>query len=171
MCFLWVWGELDGGQTSHSTTSSIVLQTAPASPAKRQPEETFLFSLFSSMWRFISQRYSVLLLFGTIAPFLPRTAMPVFATSPVFLCLLLEDTCWKAKPLTMAIPHTISLAFIALEYRQLCWKLNSQKPPSRCSGALWASGVCGAFFRPSRGWCQRAPIVPRSTAVLTSIFS
>lgn len=34
-------GELDRGQTSHSTSSSIVLQTVPARLAKRQPEETF----------------------------------------------------------------------------------------------------------------------------------
>ncbi|KAI4814129.1 hypothetical protein KUCAC02_003335, partial [Chaenocephalus aceratus] len=40
-----------------------------------------------------------------------------------------EDTHCKQSPSQRRTPHTISLAFKGVEYGQLCWRLNSLKPP------------------------------------------
>lgn len=89
-CFLWGCGELDRGQTSHFTSSSIVLQTVPASLAKRQPEETFstllvsTFSFFFSFLLSISPGHSVLFVF----PFLLSShTISVPKPSPILACL------------------------------------------------------------------------------------
>lgn len=141
MCFLWGCGELDRGQTSHSTSSSIVLQTVPARLAKRQPEETLstllVFSVLLCTLSFpVTQSYSFFLSFYTVALFLSHTILPnlpVFAISPFLssfsLSLLLEDTRCKKSSSQRHMLHTLSLAFKGVEYRQLCWKLNSLKPP------------------------------------------
>lgn len=143
MRFLWGCGELDRGQTSHSTSSSIVLQTVPASLAKRQPEETFstllvfsvLFSFFLSLS--ISPSHSVLFVLPFLLTpshyFCPHAISPPGLSLPslVFLSLslLLEDTRCKQSSSQRRTLHTISLAFKGVEYSQLCWKLNSLKPP------------------------------------------
>lgn len=62
--------------------------------------------------------------------------------------------------------HTISLAFKGVEYSQLCWKLNSLKPPFPLQQFIVGEfSVFAERLGLSRGWCQRAPIVPCSTAV------
>lgn len=149
MCFLWGRVELDRGQTSHSTSSSIVLQTVPVRLAKRQPEETFstllVFSLLfffpsplSSLSLPVIQSYSFSLFFSlTISvPHAVSPPCPVFAVSPFLsrlflpsLSLLLEDVRCKQSSSQRHTLHTISLAFKGVEYGQLCWKLNSLKPP------------------------------------------
>lgn len=142
MCFLWACGELDRGQTSHSTSSSIVLQTVPGRLAKRQPEETFSTLLVFSLLFFftlslpVTHSYSFFLFFYTVALFLSHAILPTLAVFaiPAFLSsfslsLLLEDTRCKQSPSQRRTLHTISLAFKGVEYGQLCWKLNSLKPP------------------------------------------
>lgn len=183
-CFLWGCGELDRGQTSHSTSSSIVLQTVPASLAKRQPEETFstllVFSvlfllLFFFFTLYLSQSFSLLRSSFSFALFLSPRRLPTLAClrhlslfSLVFLSLslLLEDTRCKQSSSQRHTLHTISLAFKGVEYSQLCWKLNSLKPPFPLQQFIVGEfSVFGERLGLSRGWCQRAPIVPCSTAV------
>lgn len=144
MCFLWACGELDRGQTSHSTSSSIVLQTVPGRLAKRQPEETFstllVFSPYFSFFSlYLSQSLSLILSsfsFIQLHYFCPTPFSPPCLSSPSLrflssfsLSLLLEDTRCKQSPSQRHTLHTISLAFKGVEYGQLCWKLNSLKPP------------------------------------------
>ena len=142
MCFLWGCVELDRGQTSHSTSSSIVLQTVPARLAKRQPEETFstllvfsVLSFFCSLSLPVIQSYSFFpFLFLTISVPTPSphpACLRHLSISLFFLSLslLLEDTRCKQSSSQRHTLHTISLAFKGVEYVQLCWKLNSLKPP------------------------------------------
>lgn len=182
-CFLWGCGELDRGQTSHSTSSSIVLQTVPASLAKRQPEETFstllvfsvLFLLpffFYSLSLPVIQSSSFFLFFHTISVPTPSPHpaclrhLSLFSLVFLSLSLLLEDTRCKQSSSQRHTLHTISLAFKGVEYSQLCWKLNSLKPPFPLQQFIVGEfSVFGERLGLSRGWCQRAPIVPCSTAV------
>lgn len=88
--------------------------------------------------------------------------------SPVFffLSLRLEDTRCKHSSTQRHTPHTIFLAFKGWEYSQLCWKLNSLKPPIPPQQFIVGEfSVFGERLELSRGWCQRAPIVPCSAAV------
>ena len=86
------------------------------------------------------------------------------------LSLLLEDTRCKQSSSQRRTLHTISLAFKGGEYGQLCWKLNSLKPPFPLQQFIVGEfSVFGEQLGLSRGWCQRAPIVPRSTAVSPSL--
>lgn len=172
MCFLWGCVELDRGQTSHSTSSSIVLQTVPARLAERQPEETlFWFSLcFFFFTLYLSQSFSLILSSFFFSHYFCLPTLPVFAIPPfssfLSLSLLLEDTRCKQSSSQRHTLHTISLAFKGVEYGQLCWKLNSLKPPFPLQ--QYIVGEFSAFGEQlglSRGWCQRAPIVPCATAV------
>lgn len=179
MCFLWGCVELDRGQTSHSTSSGIVLQTVPARLAKRQPEETFstllVFSVLSPHPAlYLSQSFSLILSsfsFLTISVPTPSphpACLRHLSVSLVFLSLslLLEDTRCKQSSSQRHTLHTISLAFKGVEYSQLCWKLNSLKPPFPLQQLIVGEfSVFGEQLGLSRGWCQRAPIVPCSTAV------
>lgn len=179
-CFLWGCGELDRGQTSHFTSSSIVLQTVPASLAKRQPEETFstllvsTFSFFFFLFTlYLSRSFSLIRFsFSSIQShyFCPQTISHSGLSSPslvfLLLSLLLEDTRCKQSSSQRHTLHTISLAFKGVEYSQLCWKLNSLKPPFPLQQFIVGEfSVFAERLGLSRGWCQRAPIVPCSTAV------
>lgn len=65
--------------------------------------------------------------------FCPQTISHSGLSSPslvfLLLSLLLEDTRCKQSSSQRHTLHTISLAFKGVEYSQLCWKLNSLKPP------------------------------------------
>lgn len=96
---------------------------------------------------------------------LPVFAIPPFA-SFLSLSLLLEDTRCKQSSSQRHTLHTISLAFKGVEYGQLCWKLNSLKPPFPLQRRIVGEfSAFGEQLGLSRGWCQRAPIVPCATAV------
>lgn len=103
VCFLWGCGELDRGQTSHSTSSSIVLQTVPASPAKRQPEETF----------------STLLVFSVLPPLHPQLSISpshsalfvlpfLFTQSHYFCPLTISPSCLPVFAISL-FPLSFSL--------------------------------------------------------------
>lgn len=95
---------------------------------------------FSLYFFFFSRSHSVLSVF----PFLLH-GQAISVSTPSFhpgrLChlsvslvffsvsLLLEDTRCKQSSSQRHTLHTISLAFKGGEYSQLCWKLNSLKPP------------------------------------------
>lgn len=180
VCFVWGCGELDRGQTSHSTSSSIVLQTVPASLAKRQPEETFSTLLVFTALFLNSLSLAVIQSHSFFFFLLHSWSISVHTPSPhpaclrhlsvslVFLSLslLLEDTGCKQSSWQRHTLHTISLAFKGVEYSQLCWKLNSLKPPFPLQQFIVGEfSVFGEQLGLSRGWCQRAPIVPRYAAV------
>ncbi len=100
-------------------------------------------------------------------PAFPHPAC-LLSVSLVFLSLslLLEDIRCKQSSSQRHTLHTISLAFKGVEYSQLCWKLNSLKPPFPLQQFIVGEfSVFGEQLGLSRGWCQRAPIVPCSTAV------
>lgn len=96
----------------------------------------FFFPL--SFTRYLSQLFSLILPFLlrshtiSVPHHLPAAAcLRHAAVSPVFVSpsLLLEDTRCKQSSSQRRTLHTIALAFKGVEYSQLCWKLNSPKPP------------------------------------------
>lgn len=95
----------------------------------------FLCTYFLSLY--LSQSFSPILssLFffhsATISVLMPSPHTVCLSISVVFpsLSLLLEDTGCKQSSSQRRALHTISLAFKGVEYGQLCWKLNSLKPP------------------------------------------
>lgn len=126
------------------------------------------YSFFFTLSLPVTHSYSFFLFFYTVALFLSHAilpTLPVFAI-PAFLSsfslsLLLEDTRCKQSPSQRRTLHTISLAFKGVEYGQLCWKLNSLKPPFPLQQFIVGEfSVFGEQLGLSRGWCQRAPIVP-----------
>lgn len=171
---------MDRGQTSHSTSSSTVLQMVPVSLAhnlsdnQRRHSLPFSFSLyfcFHSLSLPVIHSFPFFLFFYTVALFLSPHCPPNPAClwpSLVFFfpSLRLEDTRCKHSSTQRRMPHTIFLAFKGWEYSQLCWKLNSLKPPFPPQQFIVGEfSVFGERLELSRGWCQRAPIVPCSAAV------
>lgn len=143
--------------------------------SQRRHSLPFSFSLYVFFFTlYLSQSFSLIL-----SPFSFLTiSVPVLSPHPaclrhlaislVFLSLslLLEDTRCKQSSSQRHTLHTISLAFKGVEYSQLCWKLNSLKPPFPLQQFIVGEfSVFGEQLGLSRGWCQRAPIVPCSTAV------
>lgn len=107
---------------------------------QRRHSLPFSFSLYFFFTLYLFQSFSpcaFFLFFHTVALFLSPCRLPVPACLRsrsvllVFfsLCLLLEDTSCKQSSSQRHTLHTISLAFKGGEYSQLCWKLNSLKPP------------------------------------------
>lgn len=177
----WVELPVDRGQASHSASSCIVLQMVPVRLAKRQPEETFFtVFIFSVLFLFslsITPGYSLCLFLLFLFYFCPYSISPPSPSSPCHpsisilfpLSFLLEDSRCKQSSSQRHTLHTISLAFKGVEYSQLCWKLNSLKPPFPLQQFIVGEfSVFGEQLGLSRGWCQRAPIVPCSTAVSPS---
>lgn len=142
--------------------------------SQRRHSLPFSFSLYIFFFTlYLSQSFSLILfslfLFLTIS--VPLCCLPTpaclrhLAVSLVFLSLslLLEDTRCKQSSSQRHTLHTISLAFKGVEYSQLCWKLNSLKPPFPLQQFIVGEfSVFGEQLGLSRGWCQRAPIVPCS---------
>lgn len=172
---------LDRGQASHSASSCIVLQMVPVRLAKRQPEETFFtVFIFSVLFLFslsITPGHSLCLFLLFLFYFRPYSISSPSPSSPCHLSIailsplsfLLEDSRCKQSSSQRHTLHTISLAFKGVEYSQLCWKLNSLKPPFPLQQFIVGEfSVFGEQLGLSRGWCQRAPIVPCSAAVSPS---
>lgn len=104
--------------------------------SQRRPSLPFSFRspLFSFFFLYLAQSFSLiifLLFIYTVQLFLSPhhpACLRHRSISPS-LSLLLEDTRCKQSPSQRRTPHTISLAFKGVEYGQLCWRLNSLKPP------------------------------------------
>lgn len=105
---------------------------------QRRHSLPFSFSLyffFYSLSLPVIQSYSFFLFFRTISVPTPSPHpaclrhLSLFSLVFLPLSLLLEDTLCKQSSSQRHTLHTISLAFKGVEYSQLCWKLNSLKPP------------------------------------------
>lgn len=137
------------------------------------PSRFYLFFFFFLFTLYLSRSFSLIRFsFSSIQShyFCPQTISHSGLSSPslvfLLLSLLLEDTRCKQSSSQRHTLHTISLAFKGVEYSQLCWKLNSLKPPFPLQQFIVGEfSVFAERLGLSRGWCQRAPIVPCSTAV------
>lgn len=142
-------------------------------PSESQRRHSLLFSFslyFFLSALYLSRSFSLFFLSSLFVSLHCLPALPVFTIPPfpsiLSLSLLLEDTRSKQSSSQRHTLHTISLAFKGVEYGQLCWKLNSLKPPFPLQRFFVGEfSVFGEQLGLSRGWCQRAPIVPCATAV------